>query len=66
MAARISDNAPLAVQAAKELAVRSYEMNMSEGLRFEQFINRILSQSQDSAAAREAFAEKRKPVFKGE
>lgn len=66
MAARIGENAPLAVQAAKELAVRSFEMNMSEGLRFEQFVNRILSQSQDSAAAREAFAEKRKPVFKGE
>jgi len=66
MAARIGENAPLAVQAAKELAVRSFEMNMSEGLRFEQFVNRILSQSQDSVAAREAFAEKRKPVFKGE
>lgn len=66
MAARIGDNAPLAVQAAKELAVRSFEMNMAEGLRFEQFVNRILSQSKDSAAAREAFAEKRKPVFKGE
>jgi enoyl-CoA hydratase/carnithine racemase len=66
MAARIGENAPLAVQAAKELAVRSFEMNMAEGLRYEQFVNRILSQSQDSAAARQAFAEKRKPVFKGE
>lgn len=66
MAAQISENAPLAVQAAKELATRSFEMSMSEGLRYEQFVNRILSQSQDSASAREAFAEKRKPVFKGE
>jgi len=66
MAERIGENAPLAVQAAKELAVRSFEMSMAEGLRFEQFVNRILSHSKDTAAAREAFAEKRKPTFKGE
>ncbi|MEO3388006.1 enoyl-CoA hydratase/isomerase family protein [Mesorhizobium sp. CAU 1741] len=66
MAARISANAPLAVQAAKELALRSYEMGLSEGLRMEQFVNRILSKSEDSGRAREAFAEKRKPEFKGD
>lgn len=66
LAARVGDNAPLAVQAAKELAVRSFEMSMSEGLRYEQFVNRILSASGDSARAREAFAEKRKPVFEGD
>lgn len=65
MAARVGENAPLAVQAAKELAVRSFEMTMNEGLRFEQFVNRILSRSEDSASARDAFAAKQKPVFKG-
>jgi len=66
MAARVAANAPLATQAAKELAVRSDEMSLAEGLRFEQFTNRILSRSEDAAAARAAFAEKRKPVFRGE
>lgn len=66
MAARISANAPLAVQAAKELALRSYEMGLSEGLRMEQFVNRILSKSEDTARARAAFAEKRKPEFRGD
>lgn len=65
MATRVAANAPLATQAAKELAVRSAEMSLSEGLRFEQFTNRILSRSEDAAAARVAFAEKRKPDFKG-
>lgn len=66
MAARVAANAPLATQAAKELAVRSDEMSLADGLRFEQFTNRILSRSDDAAAARTAFAEKRKPVFRGE
>lgn len=66
LAARAAANAPLATQAAKELAVRSYEMSLSEGLRFEQFANRILSRSDDALRAREAFAEKRRPEFRGD
>ena len=64
-AERIKENAPLAVQAAKELAVRSQDMDLASGLRMEQFVNRILHQSEDTKAAKEAFAEKRKPSFKG-
>lgn len=66
MAERINENAPLAVQAAKELAVRGQDMSLSEGLRMEQFVNRILHRSEDTKAAKAAFAEKRKPEFKGE
>lgn len=66
MAQRIKNNAPLAIQAAKELAVRSQDMSLPEGLRMEQFVNRILHQSEDTKAAKAAFAEKRKPEFKGE
>lgn len=66
MAARVAANAPLATQAAKELAVRSFDMSLSEGLRMEQFTNRILSRSEDAASARAAFAEKRKPEFRGQ
>lgn len=66
MAERIKDNAPLAVQAAKELAVRGQDMSIADGLRMEQLVNAILHQSEDTKVAKEAFAEKRKPVFKGE
>ena len=66
LADRIKQNAPLAVQAAKELAVRSFDMSLSEGLRMEQFVNRILHRSEDTRRAKEAFAEKRTPEFRGE
>jgi len=61
----IAANAPLAVQAAKELAVRSADMDLAVGLRMEQLVNRILHHSEDTALARAAFAEKRTPEFKG-
>ncbi|EJN06744.1 enoyl-CoA hydratase/isomerase family protein [Phyllobacterium sp. YR531] len=66
LANRIKKNAPLAVQAAKELAVRALDMSLSEGLRMEQFVNRILHHSEDTKRAKEAFAEKRVPEFRGE
>jgi len=64
-ARQIAANAPLAVQAAKELAVRSQDMDIAVGLRMEQLINRILHHSEDTAIAKAAFAEKRTPEFKG-
>lgn len=65
LARRIGRNAPLAVQAAKELAVRSQDMNLEEGLRFEQFVNLTLHGTEDTARAKVAFAEKRQPQFAG-
>ena len=64
-ARRIADNAPLALQAAKELAVRSRDMDLPTGLRMEQLVNRILHESEDTQTAKAAFAEKRKPRFTG-
>jgi enoyl-CoA hydratase/carnithine racemase len=64
-AERIAANAPLAVQAAKELAVRSREMDRTTGFRFEALINRILQSTEDAKEGPKAFAEKRKPDFKG-
>ena len=61
----ISANAPLAVQAVKELALRSRDMGLSAGLRMEQFVSRILQTSEDVGRAREAFANKQKPEFHG-
>lgn len=65
MALQIAENAPLAVQAAKELAVRSQDMDLASGLRMEQLVNRILHHSEDTKTAKAAFAEKRKPSFRG-
>lgn len=64
-ARRIARNAPLAVQAAKELAIRSRDMDLSTGLRFEQLVNRMLQFSEDAREGPAAFAEKRPPRFEG-
>jgi E-phenylitaconyl-CoA hydratase len=65
-AKRIAANAPLAVQAAKELALRRRNEGMATGLRLEQFVNHILRQSEDAKEGGIAFADKREPRFKGE
>lgn len=64
-AARLAANAPLAVQAAKELALRSRDADLATGLRMEQLFLRILQDSDDLAEGRDAFAAKRPPVFHG-
>ena len=64
-ARKIAANAPLAVQAAKELAVRSREMPLGTGLRIEAVINRMLAMTEDAKEGPAAFAAKRAPEFKG-
>lgn len=64
-AARIAANAPLAVQAAKELAVRARDMDLASGLRLEQALNRLLQFTDDAAEGPAAFAEKRPAAFEG-
>jgi E-phenylitaconyl-CoA hydratase len=64
-ARRIAANAPLAVQAAKELAIRSRDVDLNAGLRMEQVANRLLWTSDDLVEGTKAFAEKRKPNFVG-
>lgn len=65
LAARIATNAPLAVQAAKELALRSRHMDLGAGLRMEQFMQRALQATEDAKEGREAFAQKRPARYKG-
>ncbi|HEV7416149.1 MAG TPA: enoyl-CoA hydratase-related protein [Tianweitania sediminis] len=65
VASQIAANAPLAVQAAKELAIRAREMPLTTGLRLEQLTNRMLGFTEDAREGPAAFAEKRKPNFKG-
>lgn len=64
-ARKIAANAPLAVQAAKELAIRAREMPLTAGLRLEQLTNRMLQFTEDAKEGPAAFAEKRKPNFRG-
>jgi E-phenylitaconyl-CoA hydratase len=64
-AKKIAANGPLAIRAAKELAVRGQDMNLADGLRMEQMVARILNTSEDVAEGTAAFAEKRPPRFRG-
>lgn len=65
-ARRLAANAPLAVQAAKELALRSRDADLATGLRLEQLFLRLLQDSQDVAEGTRAFAERRAPRFQGQ
>lgn len=64
-ARRVAANAPLAVQAIKELALRSQNEGLTAGVRFEQFVQKALQGTEDAAEGRQAFADKRPPRFTG-
>jgi E-phenylitaconyl-CoA hydratase len=64
-ARRIAANAPLAVQAAKELAIRSRDVDLATGLRLEQLMLRHLQSSEDVQEGTAAFAQKRPARFTG-
>jgi E-phenylitaconyl-CoA hydratase len=64
-ARRLAANAPLAVQAAKELAIRSRDLDLTSGLRMEQLFLRMLQESDDIQEGVAAFKEKRPPRFQG-
>ncbi|WP_329139869.1 enoyl-CoA hydratase/isomerase family protein [Streptomyces sp. NBC_01476] len=65
LAHRISRNAPMAVQATKELALRSGDMDTASGLRLEDAMVRLLQDSEDFAEGVKAFAERRPAEFQG-
>ncbi|HEV2512103.1 enoyl-CoA hydratase/isomerase family protein [Bosea sp. (in: a-proteobacteria)] len=64
-ARRIASAAPLAVQAAKELAIRGKDMDLTTGLRMEQLVLRLLQATDDAKEGPAAFAKKRPPEFQG-
>jgi E-phenylitaconyl-CoA hydratase len=65
LAGQIARNAPLAVSAVKRLAMTGRELSLAAGLELEQQAFGILRNTQDRLEGRNAFAEKRKPVFRG-
>jgi len=65
LALAIAANGPIAVRAAKDAIDRGVEMPITEGLAHEaKCYERVLG-TEDRLEALAAFAEKRKPVFKG-
>ena len=65
IAAEIANKSPLAVRAAKRSFNVTEELPLRDGYRFEQSQTIALASSEDTKEAQRAFAEKRKPVFKG-
>jgi enoyl-CoA hydratase/carnithine racemase len=65
MAQLIASKAPLATRMAKHAANAIEEMGLRDGYRFEQDLTAQIAKTEDAREAQLAFAEKRKPVFKG-
>ena len=65
MAQEIAGKVPLAVEAAKRAFTLNEYMPQHEGYRYEQTQTALLAKTEDTKEALAAFAEKRKPVFKG-
>ena len=66
VAESIASNGPVAVRAAKAAIDQGCELPMGEGLEVEASCYERVLDTQDRLEALAAFAEKRKPVFKGE
>ena len=65
IAEKIADNAPLAVRAVKRLVQQGLDMPLSHALDNERYAFGLLYNSEDRLEGRKAFAEKRKPDYKG-
>lgn len=65
IADRVVSNAPLAVRAIKELAVRGRSMPLADAMRLEASFARHLSATEDAAEGVAAFREDRQPDYRG-
>ncbi|HKK29205.1 MAG TPA: enoyl-CoA hydratase/isomerase family protein [Alphaproteobacteria bacterium] len=65
LAEEIASKSPVAMSLAKHALNTIEEMSIRDGYRFEQSMTGDLGKYEDSKEAMRAFAEKRKPVFKG-
>ncbi len=65
MAQRIAQNAPLAVQATRDAAIRALGAGAAEGLEISENQGRVIKATADYEEGFRAFAEKRAPSFAG-
>lgn len=64
-AAMICEKGPVAVRFAKEAVLKGFEMPLDQGLLLENMLSTFLRSTEDMKEGSKAFAEKRKPEFKG-
>jgi enoyl-CoA hydratase len=65
LAQEMASKSPLALAYAKQAANMMDLMPQRDGYRIEQNITMALSKTEDAKEARQAFLEKRQPVYKG-
>jgi enoyl-CoA hydratase/carnithine racemase len=65
LADRLAANAPLAARATKEVAARTADMGWTEAVRFGETMRLIAGSTDDAAEGRRAWAEKRRPEWRG-
>jgi enoyl-CoA hydratase/carnithine racemase len=65
LAAQILDGAPLSVRAARDMVMLSTEMGRSAALRAARHVSEYCYRSEDAQEGPRAFAEKRRPQWKG-
>lgn len=65
IAQMIARNAPLAVRATKEAAMRGIEVGLNEGIRIEAFLSQMIGRTDDAREGPRAFAEKRQANYAG-
>jgi enoyl-CoA hydratase/carnithine racemase len=63
IANRIVSRAPLGVRRAKEAAYRGWDQSLSDGLRTEMLLSRLLAGTNDLEEGRRAFLERRDPTW---
>ena len=63
LAERIASRAPLGVRRAKEAAYQGWDQTLSHGLRTEMLLSRLLAGTADLEEGRQAFRERRDPVW---
>ncbi len=66
IAERICENGPIAVRMTKELVKRGREMPLQDALRIYRDFNRAVNDMEDTKEGNAAFAERRKPVYRGQ
>ena len=65
IADRIKENAPLSVRALKRSILMGMDMPLAHALEMDKYVYGLLRDTEDRLEGRKAFAEKRKPVYRG-